>query len=432
MKDLIIRERIRQINNGTIRPMKAKGHVTIDLTDPITGKIKERICGDNHVFLESLFSVPYDSNAGRRWTNRVSNMWLCLNDSNALDTTFPYLLGQTIGYGRPSIGSSGNLRGAYSSANQVLAEQTLSSIRWKFQYDFTTAQANGTIASIGLTGQYGGISFAAMHASNYRMVADATVGDFTNDGRYSYACSTAGIITVYDLWSETTSTIDVSATTGTTAATTKTVGYAPATGKYYVWAYNSTSSLRKMYVFTDNTFGTLENTYTPTNIVQASVWPFYVEGNYAYFCTNSSNTIRKADFVNNVSYTVWTISEYNAAAYTENTNSATLSFANYGTTVVNGYLIVGAGRVSNAYNKVVIIDLATETVLGYLSALGSGVSACCQYPKSVEKLISNTHEISSSLGSLHNAAITNYILPTPLTKTSANGMTATYELEVFW
>lgn len=54
----------------------------------------------------------------------------CLNDSSAaLDTAMPYLLGQTIGYGRPSLATSGTFRGAYNSANQVLAAMTTDKVR---------------------------------------------------------------------------------------------------------------------------------------------------------------------------------------------------------------------------------------------------------------------------------------------------------------
>lgn len=98
------------------------------------------------------------SGPSRDWVSMVSGLWLCLmDDGSANDVNFPFLSGQTIAYGRPSLGTLNTYRGAYNSANQVLAQMDATKARWKFQYDFTTAQANsGTIRSVGLTNQFVG------------------------------------------------------------------------------------------------------------------------------------------------------------------------------------------------------------------------------------------------------------------------------------
>ena len=281
-----------QFNNR--QPQYAEGHICLNLTDPLTGKIKEQIKGKNYVFTEQLFKGFPATGAARElcpW-NAVngalgSTCALCLNDDGtALDTTFPYLRGQTVGYGLPSQGSYGTTRGAYNAANQVIAASSVNTIRWKFQYDFTTAQANGTIRNMGLTNQYYPCFHSPMHGRVFN-VADNSLAYMTSDGRYAYYCSTAGILTKYDMWTGTITsvTIDLSAIVGTSSTSYKLVGYAPKTGKYYICVCNTTEALRKMYVFSDNTFSVLENTYSTTNvsfITSDTRYPLYIYDNYAY------------------------------------------------------------------------------------------------------------------------------------------------------
>ena len=87
-------ERAKILDLATGRPFQAEGRIRLDLTDPVTGKVKERVEGKNHVFKESLLSAWNSVN----WWEDVSAMWLCLNDSSdSIATDFPYLLGQTVG-----------------------------------------------------------------------------------------------------------------------------------------------------------------------------------------------------------------------------------------------------------------------------------------------------------------------------------------------
>lgn len=423
MKDSIKTELLRR------KPEAAKGHVCIDLTDPITGKVKNRVEGDNYAFPKSLFSGPsFD------WKDAISNSFFALNDSPiALDQSIPYLMGQTIGYGRPSQPGLGTFRGAYNAANQVIAALDLTKIRWKFQYDFTTAQANsGTIRNVGLTNQYGygGASATSKrHISNFT-VAQSAQYNLTCDGRYAYSCSTAGVITKYDLWMNTTSTVDVSATVGNSE--NKWVCYAPMTGKYYVYRYSNTAGTRRMYVFSNNTFANLETSYATSNIVLAGPYPSYVYNNYM-FCLlpSNSNDIYKADFVNNTAHQTLTLSAYNNAEYTESTTYGTTTALGNGTIAIPGtsYFVCG---LSTGYpaRKSPLFDMNTSSIVGYLGTVqNTSYYACCLHPIiNTEKMLCDTFG-----GYLyHNSALTTYILPTPITKTSANGMTATYELEVFW
>jgi hypothetical protein len=179
---------LRDVINGVIKPGRAIGRVTIDLLDPITGKVRNRVSNPNHVFEDALFSgSAYD------WITSMSGQYTLLTDNaTAVDEDLPFVLGNIVAYGIPSQASSGTYRGAYNAANQVLAAITTTSARWKFQYDFTTAQANGTIKCAGLSNQY--VEGGRNHLSGYRASPYGN-NSYTNDGRYTYVCSTAGVIT---------------------------------------------------------------------------------------------------------------------------------------------------------------------------------------------------------------------------------------------
>lgn len=74
-----------------------------------------------------------------------------------------------------------------------------------------------------------------------------------------------------------------------------------------------------------------------------------------------------------------------------------------------------------------IYDLATNSFVAYVYPPAANYTyALCRHPFTTEELIC----VSGYL--YHNAAISAYKLATPVTKTSANGLTVTYELEVFW
>lgn len=413
------------------QPIHAEGHPCITLTDPLTGKIKEKIQGKNHVFLDALLCRPSLSGD---WVNAISTLWTCLNDSTlAVDANIPYLMGQTIGYGVPTASGSGAFRGAYNAANQVLARKTRESVYWKFQYDFTTAQANGTINSIGLTHQYQ-IGVAYKPISGFPTYVDNTYGRWcTSDGRYTYSCTDAGVITKHDILLGTNVTIDVSAIVGTSGY--KTVGYATDTGKYYIYVYSSTAANRRMYVFSANTFTTLENTYFPTNVsMNQNTYPaMYIYGNTVFwFDAAAANKIYYADFVNNIAYTSLTISNYNNAAYNESNFGTTSGIFGISACPLNNKYIITGLQNASSDNRGIIFDLSTCTVVGTICTpitVSNSYAAVCKYPLATASLpFANVG--SSYVGT--TSAVAAKKLDTPVVKTSANGMTVTYELEVFW
>jgi hypothetical protein len=396
-----------------MKPQAAVGKYCLDLTDPVTGKVLERMSGNNHVFEDVLYANTTSSNT---WINVTSGAWLVLNDSPlAVDPDMPYVMGQTVGYGRPSQAGLGLFRGAYNAANQKLAEWDLTSIRWKFQYDFTAPQAIGTIRQIGLTHQYNR-ALVRYQQSWIPISSHYDAIQYTSDERYSYGCSN-GIVTKYDNYLGTQQQIDVSSIVGTSG--TFAVAYAPATGKYYI-----VKSGVEMYEFTDSTFSTLSNTYSITSInFSASRVQQYVYGDYLY--SVSSNYLYKADFVNNIAYVnVLNIADIqNNAAVLENNRAA--YFDTRGTMGSDSYIMCFSAyrSGSNDFYKGFIFDMATDDVIGYMS--NGDTYSHCVHPLTTSRIFCSTNGAMS-------AAITAKKLDADFVKPADRGMTATYELEVFW
>ena len=409
------------------KPEFAKGHVRLDLFDPITLKVKDRIEGDNHVFSESMLA-GYSG----KWVNRISSAFMVLGDSPyAIDTQVPYILGQAVGYGVPNQGTLGTFRGAYNAANQILAQKSIDKIRWKFQYDFTTAQANGApITQIGLTNQFSSGAALSM-LSGYDIPSNSNDHSKTQDGRYAYSISSAGIITVTDLWVVGPKTIDISLVVGNLSADTKGIAYSPSDGKFMVIKYNSTAANRRCYVFSDSTFSTLLNTYTTSNNNVAYYEPGFFCGNYLYGF--GSSTIYKVDFVNNLAPVAINVGDtsglFSNITTTEQTYLATKRLGGFGVVPINDKLIAYSfcRFDSNSGTKSIIFDIEQGMVAGYATPITSSYVAACLYPLTAEKLVCPTDGNCYTHG-----AITTYQLPEPVTKTSAYGMTATYELEVYW
>lgn len=425
------------------KPLAAEGHFCIELTDPLTGKVKERVSEKNTVFLDSLFSIP--SQVGYySGLQGLNVMPLYLTDSTAAIDTLPYLKGNIIGYGLPNGAAFNNYTGAYNSSNQVLQACSLTSSRWKYQYDFTTAQGNGTIGTIGLTRQYNSSTtslYSAVYAQDYRCmtsVFDSYNMYYTCDGRYTYKCSTAGVITKYDNYLSASSTIDVSATVGNTGVTTKAIGYAPATRTYYIIAYSATTTLRKVHVFSDNTFSTCTATYTCTNLIFSSIYtPYYVYGNYIY--QPVTNNINSFDFINNTVGGTYAPQAQPAIGAT--TNSVfSLGTGGYAKETYIFSIPIYASGSTNRYGAV--FNMATNSFVAYLKSINDDLTsnyvcygAILQHPCFVNTapcFLKNSSNTSAKTMLLHNNVVTAKKLDTPVVKTSANGMTVTYELEVFW
>lgn len=398
-----------------VMPQHAEGHICIDLTDPVTGRVKERIEGRNHVFTDILLSES--------WQNNISNMLMCLNDDGAdVDINQPYLRGNTVGYGQPSQGSSGIYRGAANMANQLLGVASLESCRWVFQYEFSTTQAlSATIRNVGLTRQYLFGTGGQYPFSGFPLPAIANASQVCCDGRYAYSISSAGVITITDIWVNTVQTIDVSSFIGTNASDPKMVGYAPDTEEYFVQVQSSTSSRRKLYRFADRTFSTLLQTYDIPNYTV--IYPFFVRGAKMF---GISYPINRYDLSTNVLDYVYPFQNV--------IQSGVVSGASfeYGIVPFGGrYFIHGQHGYTNAgvYMRPVF-DLVEERYIAvstYNSSVNNGTRtmSSCNPVTSVDVPMVGYNRVATG-------GLTAHKLATPITKPSDKGMIATYELEVFW
>lgn len=422
---------------------EAIGTVQLDLTDPVTGKVKERVGGKNHVFMDSLFSAGNQSQYGSvreyPWYAKeygISAALMCMNDDGtAVDPDFQYLRGQTIGYGKPSAGTLGLFRGAYSVPNQVLAEHSLTKVRWKFQYEFTPQQANGTIRNIGLTKQYN--QSEMMHPSGLGALSakplpsSMPTNSMVSDGRYAYTITGLGLVTKWDMWfgMEVVATYDLSADMGAIATEYKQVGFDPTTGKFYVYKYHSTAANRKMYVYSDNTFGALEATHVCSNCLQptTSYMPFYVYDGSAYFLSPNSYAAYKLTFATNV-YTVVTLPTAANNCMVTEAQWSTVTNTRIGAGTIGtpaGIYIAGYNGNGSIYDA---INNSLKTQWKGLLA----IYPTFFHPLGGNDLFSSYDDSDSEYRIFSNSALTTYVLPEPVTKTSAYGLTATYELEVFW
>lgn len=120
------------------------GHCRVDYTDPITGKVLERVEGDNHVFMDQFMAQDFQGQALR-------SALLITNGEQTLDTDLPYLPGTPIGYGTPSSEATGIYQGSFRSVDSYRNRITQQGITNLYVYDFLTTQIPDTIRYVGLT-----------------------------------------------------------------------------------------------------------------------------------------------------------------------------------------------------------------------------------------------------------------------------------------
>lgn len=161
-----------------------KGHVRLDLKDPITGKVKERIEGENtftdainsfinkcpmgadrqHLYASSNYT---STEVAHNFTQTALGGILLFPDVvEGVDTsTNPYTVDTSVLYesweheptGYARYGAQDTDDRKTGTFNGVLSGKIENG--YKFVYDFATSQANGTIRSICLTHKYGGEAY---------------------------------------------------------------------------------------------------------------------------------------------------------------------------------------------------------------------------------------------------------------------------------
>ena len=399
MKDII------RLNE--IKPLQAEGRCTIELTDPITGKVKERVGGKNMVFPETLMV--------NRWWESINSVYTVLGDDDTPSSLdFPFMRGQTIGYGQPSQAGSGLYRGTYNASNQILCRQGEGKLSWKFQYDFTAPQAIGTIKAVSLTNQF------AVNNYETNFYALISGGSYSyRDGKYGYSVTAAGIITITNLYNGISITIDISEFLQNNQA--KHIAIDKATGKGYITEGVASNIL--IHEFSDNTFSEKINSYTISNTfddkgLSNSYWCL-VKGDSIYLGALSS--IAKINYTDNTlvkfietPITIWGSPERRDISLPLHINDDFVYFSRD----YSGVL----------YN--VILNLNTDTIEATVRTPTNVGTFLMTHPRATHPLPCT----SSSTGRVDMlpCAITNYVLPTPVEKTNDKGMTVTYELDVYW
>lgn len=400
MKDII------RLNE--IKPLQAEGRCTIELTDPITGKVKERIGGKNMVFPETLMV--------NRWWERINSAYTVLGDDDTPSSLdFPFMRGQTIGYGQPSQEGSGLYRGSYNASNQILCKQGEGKLSWKFQYDFTAPQAIGTIKAVSLTNQFAANSY---ETNFYALISGGSY--FYLDGKYGYSVTTAGIITITDLYNAISTTIDISEFLQNNYA--ENIAIDKATGKGYITEWVAPNIL--IHEFSDNTFSEKINSYTISNTFDGkslanSDWCL-VKGDSIYLGAYNSNLIAKINYTDN------TLVRFIETPITIWGNPDRIDYS-VPLHINDDFVYFSRDYSYASYN--VILNLNTDTIEATVRTPAYVGTFLMTHPRATHPLPCRS---STGRVDMLPCAITNYVLPTAVEKTNDKGMTVTYELDVYW
>ena len=78
--------------DGAYREARGCGKVTIQYTDAVTGRVKEEIRGENHVF-----TPQFTATTGFQNTAMKADLLLCQGGSVPDDGTMPFIPGEPIG-----------------------------------------------------------------------------------------------------------------------------------------------------------------------------------------------------------------------------------------------------------------------------------------------------------------------------------------------
>lgn len=133
---------MRDLSQLNGRAVDAHGHCRIDYTDPITGKVLERIEGDNHVFVNQFSTSLFQ--------NQMPNATMLLTSGDiGLDTSLPYIPGIPCGYGDINSTATGIYRGAYRSTDSFLNRVSLNHVSNMYVYDFLSTQIPRKINYVG-------------------------------------------------------------------------------------------------------------------------------------------------------------------------------------------------------------------------------------------------------------------------------------------
>lgn len=408
------------VNLKTMKPFGAEGRVCINYTDPVTGKIKEQIKGTNHVFADQWFQLI-------NWWEMLASVRLVLTDSTrAVDTNFPYLLGNPIGYGVVNGLGEGTYKGAYNTTYSFLQAASPEGVSSKLAFDFTPTQVPTAVKSIGLTEQYDNPRrqfFKKKKLENWGYGTPSTGGAADSEHFYSIA---AGIVTKRNLMSRIATTIDISAIVGTTNLR---IGCDQTTGRLYVRKFDGTTAgNRRMYEFSDGTFGTLLNTYTTTNDTRTE--NFYVYAGCAYAFVDY-RTVVKSNFAGNAAPVTYVCDTSDIMGIGVSPN-----FSSVG---CSGKYLAHSATDARYTQQGFLFDMATDTQAGRIGLWGAfrwynGYGGSPLIGNANGTLVEHPYDAYVGSANHHCAAIAlaAYKLPVDAPDRPAGyGMTVTYEVQVY-
>ena len=406
----------------------AAGKYCIELKDPNTGRATKTVQGKNHVFSDSLRSDNLQI---------LDSIPLVLTDGTQnVMTDFPFLSGYPIGNGIPGYNGYENIRGAYESSAQILRNYrpATNSLYWKYRYNFTTTQANGSISSIGLTFQYmSSCARLGIIVSGTQWGGSNVLLNFTNDGKYGYLVTRSGtnitisyVEPITNVWNN----ISISNFTYDSNYSYAVVFFSD-TGKYGIMKWSTSSSYKsnnKLYVYADNSFSALTATYTISNIPSAAIpnHCMYGYGNHIYIPSSSAKLYRYNYATDTQLDTVtFQLSAYDPVSIRPSASSDAELY--------KGTFAIGSRLYMFPHQNGFVYDMGSENLIAitcenpvmedYYNIWIRNVFNVNRPPLLVGRSGTNITE--------YDQAITAKKLDSPITKTSANGMTVTYELEVF-
>lgn len=418
---------------GGFSPDGAIGKVAIEFYDPLTGKIKERVTGENHVHADVLKSA---------YSDFLGSMPLCITDSQlSYNSKLPYLLGKVIGYGYYNSSASGTYCGAYVAGSSYYNQLSINGLSSKITVQYLPSQALGVLGTIGLTGQWATNMGWSAYEGQHKRALYADKSYFRNSdyvlvtsGQYVYSLNSAsGVLTKRH---ETVSTISVTYDISSnipgfnSSQMNYGIGYNPANGRFYIQSVSSVASNRKLYEYSDDTFTTLLNTYNISNYAGYYQYSFIVYGNFMYIPKNmhtNGSTDAKFNFVTN------TVVPLNITTSGWNPN---ISFQpGYWISYViidNRYLLI-----NNSYNSSAswIFDLLLDAYVGTFQVYHTGGNNYYGYylkhPFTTEYFYcqSTYNSWATPRGC---AAATHYQVPSGVVRPAGTGMTVSYELDVYF
>lgn len=131
-------------------PVHAEGRVTLEYTDGLTGRVKERVQGKNHVFPGGMMlgGLPYL--LGNNSTGNPLAIYLS-DYEGALDMEIPLIPGNIIGYGKVGSAATGAYLGTENTSARSLGVYSAGKFHYKRQWSWIPSQVPGVIRKIGLS-----------------------------------------------------------------------------------------------------------------------------------------------------------------------------------------------------------------------------------------------------------------------------------------